>query len=73
MSESLVLFYKNYLHGTVDKLKIDLKFLYRTIARLNKCNWPNDALGALRLKSCLRNSTSETRLNGLTIHLDAVG
>lgn len=101
--QSLVLFYKNDLSGTVDELKIELKFWYRAIARLKKDDWPRDALSALRqcdenmlpnikkllyiltvlpvstaenertfstlrrLKSYLRNSTSETRLNGLTL------
>ncbi|KAJ8887007.1 hypothetical protein PR048_013221 [Dryococelus australis] len=34
--QSLVVFYKNHLHETVDELQIELKFWHRTIARLDK-------------------------------------
>lgn len=99
----MVSFYNSDLNGTVDELKIELKFWYRAIARLKKDDWPKDALSALRhceenilpniktllhilavlpvstsenertfstlhrLKNYLRNSTSETRLNGLAL------
>lgn len=101
--QSLVSFYNSDLNGTVDELKIELKFWYRAIARLKKDDWPKDSLSALRqceenifpnirtllhiltvlpvstsenertfstlrrLKNYLRNSTSETRLNGLAL------
>ncbi|XP_031332794.1 zinc finger MYM-type protein 1-like [Photinus pyralis] len=101
--KSLILFYKDDLNGSMDELTAELKLWYRLIAKLDKQEWPKDALSAIkycaddvfpniktllhilavlpvstaenersfstlrRLKNYLRNATSETRLNGLTL------
>lgn len=102
--ENLVSFYKDDLTGILEELKVELKFWYRAIARLEEDQRPKNAIAALkycaeavslpnikillsilavlpvstaenertfsvlrRLKNYLRNSSSESRLNGLTL------